>query len=487
MSGLLKESNPWAPDLDVTVDIENGATIDVKPQSFVDSNEPTITVTQQPVNGTVTPGGDAPGLLIANLSQEGPDEARYTVANVGGAVSAPAILRLVGVSQPDPDPDPAPPPGGNETWSPEMIYTYGLGGKDDFSRWPIGTGVNYTKTIRGVNIGPRLTAQKSANVNLNGYNGNFWAIGPVRGSTTLGHPVRTWTKRGITGPNIATFPVPNDYPRFERNGQPGGEVGNVLTDDGRIQNMFHPWRDASGGGRSFGSLYNGVFASGRMHSIARGVRIGTSAGHGNPCQGAVMAHELDTPGFFIAHAHHWAPRSRGPADELIISKGFQYPICGTDGFAKEPGNNLGPVPYGALLAIRPQDLQGLVNKIKAVPNVTDGAKEAAIRFAIAHCLYGVFINDQGAGYRGDGPSTISGRSAQLGTILRDPNVGWWSNFYYCEGAVVGADAMVQSSGAFTGSIGTPTGSATVPHGGGSPISVVVDGVTYTGYNGAWDA
>ena len=486
MSGTLKESNPWAPDLDVAVDVENGATVDVRAAAFIDSADPIIDISQQPVSGSATPVGD--GEIELTLSQEGEGQALYTLTDTGGFVSAPAILRLTGVSQPDPDPDPpSPPPGGNETWSPEMIYTYGMGGKDDFSRWPIGTGITYTKTIRGVNIGPRMTARGNANTALNGYNGNYFAIGPVRGSTALGHPTRTWTKRqaGGAGPPSATFPCPNDWPRFLRNGQPGGEVANAIMDDGRIQNVYHPWRDENGGDRSYRLLHNGLFASGRLHTVARGVRVGTSAGGGNPCFGGLMRHELDTPGFFIAHAHHWAPNGRGPLAEQVLAKGFQYPCGSTDGFAREPQNCNGPIPYGVLLAIRPQDLQGIVNQIKAVSGVTSGAKEAVIRFAIAHCLYGVIPIDQGAGYRGDLVTTIPGRARDFRAIMQAIN--WFSHFYYCQGAVTGADAQILESGALTGSIGTPTGSATVPHGGGSPISVIVDGVTYTGYNGAWDA
>ena len=85
MSGTLKESNPWAPSLDVEVDVENGATVSVSSQAFVDSADPTITITQQPANGSATPAGD--GLISVALLQEGADQVLYTLTDLRGATS----------------------------------------------------------------------------------------------------------------------------------------------------------------------------------------------------------------------------------------------------------------------------------------------------------------------------------------------------------------------------------------------------------------
>ena len=111
MSGLLKPSNPWAPDLDISVDTVEGATVDVRAQAFVDSADPTVTITQQPANGSATPAGD--GLIDVTLSQEGEDQVLYTLTDLRGATSAVAILQLMGVQEtpPPPPPDPTGEPG----------------------------------------------------------------------------------------------------------------------------------------------------------------------------------------------------------------------------------------------------------------------------------------------------------------------------------------------------------------------------------------
>ena len=117
MSGILKPSNPWAPDLDVEVevDVESGVMVSVSSQAFVDSADPTVTITQQPANGSATPAG--PGLINVTLSQEGEDQALYTLTDTRGATSEVAILQLTGVQEapPPPPPDPTGEPGSTGT------------------------------------------------------------------------------------------------------------------------------------------------------------------------------------------------------------------------------------------------------------------------------------------------------------------------------------------------------------------------------------
>ncbi len=383
------------------------------------------------------------------------------------------------------------------TWTPQSIFTRGLGGKNDFTRWPIGTGVNYTRFIRGRDMRPEIS-QHVGRGTINGLT-NVWAIGPALGLQAE-HPSRLWVKSGSEfGPHKINIYVPNDYPVFEIPGKPGGEVAHIISDDGTIHALFHPTRNSSGGDRTFKILYNNANARDKLHSTEYLKRVGASASGNTAILGGTRAHELETEGFFITHAFHIAGVRRAPQETpFIMSKKLEYPAVTTDRNSWLPEQNTGPIPYGALMAIRPQDINEVINRIWEVPNVSDRAKRAFSRFAIAHSLYGVMIIDGGQqiNYRSDKKLSVPRLGEELIAILRNKNLAWWTWFYYCEGAVKGATAEVLTgtSAKYVGDIGTPTGSATTPHGGGSPITITVptsktglNSATLRGYNGAWNA
>ena len=350
MSGALKESNPWAPDLDVTVPLEEEVTVDVLPLAFVDTDAPTVVVTQQPANGTVTPGGDAPGLLVATLSQEGPDEARYTVEDTRGFVSAPAILRLTGVSQePDPDPDPA------ESNIFRIPFT-------SASAWniPIGTGA----TLAGTGDAQTAEWLKMNDLRLAGDVGFGVGTYPIGGAYTIEASASDNTYVVADNGEGASIGVPSPpikipeivktltTPNHDR-------VVCILDPDGlRVWEFYH-------------FMYNGSNFQARLgrphradelgHGTQPGDRVGTSAAGVSLMPGHIAP-------WLLAPGVEWpqvlqctVPRNQGGTSNpnncfRMLSTNTQLPATTIDGGAEF---NTGPIVYGSVFTtLRSLNLDG---------------------------------------------------------------------------------------------------------------------------------
>ena len=397
MSGALKESNPWAPDLDVTVPLEDGTIIDVKPQSFVDSNEPTITVTQQPVNGTVTPGGDAPGLLVANLAQEGPDEARYTVEDTRGFVSAPAILRLEGVSQ-EPDPDPA------EFDIFRTPFT-------SASAWniPIGDEAQY----EGTNDPETSDWLKMSNLSMPGDLG--WGVGtyPIAGAFTV-----------ESSPSDSLFVVAD-------NGQGPGigvpspairipEVCKTLTwtSNDRVVVIYDPSAQMAYEFFNFrwtGSNYEARLgrphsAVGLGHGTQPGDRVGSSAAGVSLFAGHISL-EMMTPGVEFTQALGVTiPRAQGGVSNpnnclRLANSDTRLPATNIDGYLQEL--NTGNITFGSVFALpRDVNISGL------------GLSELGERIANCARNRGFIVVDTG-GCGGGNVRTRQGMNASHRTAIID--------------------------------------------------------------------
>ena len=385
MSGALKESNPWAPDLDVTVPLEDGTIIDVKPQAFVDSNEPTITVTQQPANGTVSPGGDAPGLLVANLSQEGPDEARYTLGpDTRGFVSAPAILRLTGVSQ-----EPAPDPAESDLFlNPFRAHSA--------HHIPIGTGMRYLAKSHPTYA---TSLSKGSRLFLNAGNPFGHSIWASSGSDPL---VTVHWNGSHTGLNLnAQVRIPTNV-KPERVPKPGGgwrdSAATIYRTDTDQAYQFYNFAWVPENNRYEAAILRPIYSYASYgHGTVDGQRIGTSATGVAGAFGILRGWETNTPGQAIEHCLQCAlPADPGTSNMLAKNSIIPriLPATSEDAAAtNNAGTATGDIPYGALLAIPPQSKGG--------PNLDNlGLSEAGQRLAEAMVRYGIRVVDKGGDVNG---------------------------------------------------------------------------------------
>ena len=348
MSGALKESNPWAPDLDVTVPLEDGTIIDVKPLSFVDSNEPTVVVTQQPVNGTVTPGGDAPGLLVATLSQEGPDEARYTVEDTRGFVSAPAVLRLTGVSQ-EPDPDPV------ESDIFRTPFT-------SASAWniPIGTGA----TLAGTGDAQTAEWLKMSGLVMAGDNGYGVGTYPIGGAYTIVSSPSDISYVVADNGEGASIGVPSPsikIPEVVKTLNWTQHDRHVIIFDPATNTVYDFYHFRWTGSNFEARLLRITNATGLGHGTSSGDRIGTSASGVSLMAGHIAP-------WMLAEGVEWpqvlqctVPRNQGGTTNAdgcfrMLSTNTQLPATTIDGGASF---NTGPIVYGSVFTtLRSLNLDG---------------------------------------------------------------------------------------------------------------------------------
>ena len=386
MSGALKESNPWAPDLDVTVPLEDGTIIDVRPQSFVDSNEPTITVTQQPGAGSVTSGGDAPGLLVATLSQEGPDEAQYTLTDTQGFVSAPAILRLTGVSQ-EPDPDPA-----------ESDLFLNPFRAHSAHHIPIGTGMQYLAKSHPTYAN---SLSKGTRLFLNSgipFGHPIWASSPSDPLVTV-----HWNGQhtGLNLPAQVRIPTnvrPERIPKPPPSSQYRDSAATMYRTDTDQAYQFYNFAWVPENNRYEAAILRPLYSYASYgHGIVDGQRIGTSASGVAGAFGILRGWETNTPGQAIEHCLQCAlPADPGTTNMLAKNSIIPRILPATsqdNAAAGNPGMAIGDIPYGALLAIPPQNKGG--------PNLNNlGLSEAGQRIAEAMVRYGIRVVDKGGEVNG---------------------------------------------------------------------------------------
>jgi hypothetical protein len=114
-------------------------------------------------------------------------------------------------------------------------------------------------------------------------------------------------------------------------------------------------------------------------------RVGTAATGVAGLFGVLRGHEMNTPGYKIAHALHIGlPRKAGTDCKVMLSKEFVLPATARDQSYNLTGNNTGNIPYGALLAIKPD-----------VDITTLGLTEPGLRLAEAIQNYGIYVINGG--------------------------------------------------------------------------------------------
>ena len=447
MSGLLKESNPWAPTLDVTIPLEVGAAVDVRPQAFVDSDVPPFVVTQQPANGSVTVDGD--GLLLITLSQAGEDEARYTVANVGGAVSAPAILRLTGVSQ---EPGPAP--------DPQALSINNPFNATSAHHRRIGSGAEH-----------RTPAEMGAPSNLftswiGGGTVNDNRFGGFVRQAASGDPFRNYSWDG-TNNGSSGFPAdlrtPSNFPGWPTGTENGDRVAVLVEPNGTTAHEFF-WLNQTVRAPNFQAAIRRQYEiSGVGHpTTANGGRVGTSASGASIMMGAVRKFELETPGLAITHSHNLAvPRREDHNGIKFLDDRLQWPAGYGDAGAATA--NVGSLPYGTLLAI-PTIANGGPNLENLLSAGT--ISEMWYRFLVSVRNYGIYIIDGAVNpvFRADDVLS-SGIRTQFLDGMRNQ---FWQYLSIVGNSVTNATATINTSNVTVGSVGTPNGGDIA--GGGTPLA-----------------
>jgi hypothetical protein len=161
---------------------------------------------------------------------------------------------------------------------------------------------------------------------------------------------------------------------FPRNGEAGSDLADQFFG-------FH--RDPAG-------IYS---ASVHKAYSLRGTDVGggTSASRIKFPSGVMRGRELVNK-LPIRHALQVAVTRKGNPAYHLLSKEWRWPALGTDGGAQSPDVNLGDLPYGTRVAIRPQD---------AGQRETLGLSEVGKLLFDAHLYYGVLIVDgTGAGATG---------------------------------------------------------------------------------------
>lgn len=201
---------------------------------------------------------------------------------------------------------------------------------------PIGTGAIYASTQETMS---RFTGT-SINVD-NGGAPNVYTIAP-------GDPVRTVTSDGTGGVN-ANLPVSLQIPQ--------SIAFNGAIND-RVVVLFDPATFICHQLWHYGSS-NVTPTAGRYVSWdvrGTGLNVGTSASKFAAMLGLLRGVELATPGMAIQHCLQVVCNTFG--DTSVLSKEWVWPSYGRDNSAANADRNLGTVPYGALVAVRPPEKGG---------------------------------------------------------------------------------------------------------------------------------
>jgi hypothetical protein len=119
------------------------------------------------------------------------------------------------------------------------------------------------------------------------------------------------------------------------------------------------------------------------HGTRMGGRLGTSASGVAALFGVLRSNEMNAPGRKIEHALQMALPAH-PGCNVMLSKDILLPAVSRDNGASNPANNLGHIPYGALLALPPSvNIDSL------------GLSEPGKRLAQAIRDYGIYVVDTG--------------------------------------------------------------------------------------------
>ena len=174
--------------------------------------------------------------------------------------------------------------------------------------------------------------------------------------------------------------------KLNGNGCTDGVV--VLYD--RVQRAPHQLRQYNwNGGRPVAGQYKTWSISGLGHGTRPGERLGTSASGVAALFGVLRGDEINNPAKKVEHALQMILPSAPSHCAMMMSREIVLPATSGDSYMRNPGYNLGNIPYGALMALPPPGKGGPdINRL--------GLSARGKRLAEAVRDYGIYAVDTGA-------------------------------------------------------------------------------------------
>lgn len=252
---------------------------------------------------------------------------------------------------------------------------------------PVGAGADYAGATAPSTLSWLENSSQSVNINI----GAPWGVSVA--TTDASDPVMTIGTVSLDCDRIVGLPTSIRLPkegfitpiRMKR----GCTDGVVVIYDGSEEVVHqirqYNWND----GAPVGGQYKTWDIRGLGHGTRPGDRIGTSASGIAALFGVLRGDEVNEPGRRIEHALQMAlPRKPGDC-AMMLSREVVLPAVSGDGSMNRPENNLGNIPYGALMALPPPSKGG--------PDLDNlGLTERGKRLAEAVRDYGIYVVDGGA-------------------------------------------------------------------------------------------
>jgi hypothetical protein len=217
---------------------------------------------------------------------------------------------------------------------------------------PIGTGAQYAAAGHGSTQSWLSNKNRTFNINP----GAPWGVSVA--STDASDPLRTVGAGSAKCTSIQGLPKTIRMPRegfitpikMTSNGCTDGVV--VLYD--KVQRVPHQLRQYNwNGGRPVAGQYKTWSMMGLGHGTRRGERVGTSASGVAALFGVLRGDEINNPAKKVEHALQMIlPRTRSHC-AMMLSRQVVLPATDGDSSMNSAGNNLGNIPYGALMALPP--------------------------------------------------------------------------------------------------------------------------------------
>jgi hypothetical protein len=295
---------------------------------------------------------------------------------------------------------------------------------------PVGTGAQYAAANHPSTISRRQGRAIGINV------GAPWGVSVA--STDAADPLRTIGAGKANCDKIVGLPKTIRMPKegfiTKVRMNPNGCTDGVVVIYDRVQKVPHQIRQYNWtGGKPLGGQYKTWSSNGLGHGTRPGDRLGTSASGVAALFGVLRGEEINNPSKKVEHALQMALPRKPSQCAMMLSRKFVLPAVGGDGSMNSPGNNLGNIPYGVLMALPPP--------AKGGPNLDAlGLTARGKRLAEAVRDYGIYVVDGGAcnAIRADqhvgNASDLKAALSKTSAHAHDPQQrraaqsdgGWWS-------------------------------------------------------------
>ncbi len=253
---------------------------------------------------------------------------------------------------------------------------------------PIGTGAQYATAGHGSTVSWLKNTSKVVYINV----GAPWGVSVT--ATDASDPLRTVGAVSLKCDKAQGLPQTIRMPRegfitsvkLNANGCTDGVV--VLYD--QVQKVPHQLRQYNwNGGKPVAGQYKTWSITGLGHGTRPGERLGTSASGVAALFGVLRGDEINNPAKKVEHALQMILPSTPAHCAMMLSRQVVLPATSGDSYMNSPGNNLGNIPYGALMALPPT--------AKGGPNLDAlGLTARGKRLAEAVRDYGIYAVDSGA-------------------------------------------------------------------------------------------